>query len=477
MSYFNNAIQTRRELIYRIIKLLYEGNLVDEIDRIPYEMRPRTKNPIRCCVHKDRAVLKYKLMASLGYSIADEEDELTPLSEYASHSPEPMKSGDNFLTVVDVACSSCVQVNYTVSNLCQGCEGRSCQYNCPKDAIMVINGKAWIDHQKCINCGLCQKACPYHAIAYLPVPCEEACAVKAIKKNEEGLEIIDRDKCTNCGSCMTACPFGAIMERSQIVSIFRALRAKQPLVAMVAPSVFGQYKCSPGQILGAIKAVGFTDVVEVALGAQTTVINESNEWQERMEEGDSFMTTSCCPSYVQLVKKQMPDLEPHMSTTKSPMIYTAETVKEMMPEAKLVFIGPCLAKRSEALDSEIIDFSMTFEEMDAFFTACDIDVENTPGTEVAPLIDDARDFAFSGGVTKAIRNTVPTCDEFKEFLVNGLDKKSINALRAFTKRTPNYNFVEVMACEGGCLNGPGSLTPYKSSYVNFKKNLKEATKK
>ena len=170
MTYYNNAIQTKRELLTRIIKLLKEDNILEEIDRIPYEMRPKSKTPIRCCVHKDRAVLKYKIMAILGYNISDEEDEMMALSEYVIMAYSRKKETPNYLTVVDEACSSCVQVNYTVSNLCQGCEGRPCQVNCPKDAIRVLNGKAVIDHQQCVNCGLCQKACPFHAIAYLPVP-------------------------------------------------------------------------------------------------------------------------------------------------------------------------------------------------------------------------------------------------------------------------------------------------------------------
>ena len=195
MTYFNNAIQTRRELLTRIIKLLKEDELFEKIDRIPLEMRPKSKTPIRCCVHKDRAVIKYKAMAMMGFCVADEEDELTPLRDYAEKSVQKKGIPDEHLTVIDEACSSCVQVNYTVSNLCQGCEARACQVNCPKDAIRVLNGKAIIDHQKCVNCGLCQKACPFHAIAYLPVPCEEACPVNAIKKDENGIEVIDKSKC------------------------------------------------------------------------------------------------------------------------------------------------------------------------------------------------------------------------------------------------------------------------------------------
>ncbi len=170
MAYNNYALVTRRELLIKLCKLLVKDQLIEEIDRIPIEMRPKNKQSIRCCVHKDRAVLKYKIMATLGYNIDDEEDELTPLSEYARHSLEKKDFTDTILTVVDEACSACVRINYTVTNLCKGCEGRPCMMNCPKEAIQIINGQAHIDHNKCVNCGLCKQACPYHAIVYIPVP-------------------------------------------------------------------------------------------------------------------------------------------------------------------------------------------------------------------------------------------------------------------------------------------------------------------
>ncbi|MCT4647238.1 MAG: 4Fe-4S binding protein, partial [Carboxylicivirga sp.] len=298
MTYYNNAVITKRELLVRLIKLLQNDELLDKIDRIPLEMRPRTNSPIRCCVHKDRAVIKYKIMALLGFNIADEEDELTPLRAYAEQALKGYEQNGHFLTVVDEACSSCVQVNYTVSNLCQGCEGRPCQVNCPKDAIMVINGKANIDHQKCVNCGICQKACPFHAIAYLPVPCEESCPVKAIRKNNDGIEEIDFDKCINCGKCMTACPFGAVSEKSQVLKLFYNIKNKhEKTVAMVAPAILSQFKASSAQILESIKAIGFDEVIEVAEGANVTTDHETEELLERLEKGESFMTTSCCPSY------------------------------------------------------------------------------------------------------------------------------------------------------------------------------------
>jgi [FeFe] hydrogenase (group B1/B3) len=475
MTYYNNAIITKRELLVRLFKLLKDGELLDKIDRIPLDMRPRTKNPIRCCVHKDRAVIKYKIMAMLGYDISEEVDELQPLKEYARHALTNHTQTDQFLTIVDDACSSCVQVNYTVSNLCQGCEGRPCQVNCPKDAITVINGKANIDHQKCVNCGLCQKVCPFHAIAYLPVPCEEACPVKAIKKNSDGVEEINFEACIHCGKCMMACPFGAISEKSQIIPIYNAINNPQTkTVALVAPAILSQFNASSGQILKAIQTLGFDAVLEVAKGAELTTQHETKEWQEKISHGASFMTTSCCPAYVDLVDKHIPGLQSHVSHTPSPMAYTAQLAKEQFPDCKVVFIGPCLAKRKEAYCHELIDYSLTAEELGAFMAAENKDVNAyTTQNKSFVLTPESRGFAASGGVTQAIQNQISLDTPFKPHLIDGLTKKTIKLLKSYTKRQPMANFIEVMACEGGCINGPVTIAPPAIAQKNLKKVIDE----
>ena len=481
MTYYNNAVITKRELLVRLIQLLDNDSLLDKIDRIPVEMRPRTNSPIRCCVHKDRAVIKYKIMALLGFNIADEEDELTPLKEYAVQALEGYTQNGNFLTVVDEACSSCVQVNYTVSNLCQGCEGRPCQVNCPKDAIMVINGKANIDHQKCVNCGICQKACPFHAIAYLPVPCEESCPVKAIRKNEDGIEEIDFEKCIHCGKCMTACPFGAISEKSQILNLFYNIKhQKEKTVAMVAPAILSQFKASASQILSSIKAIGFDEVMEVAEGANMTTDHETNELLERLDEGAEFMTTSCCPSYIEFTEKHATELKPYISDTPSPMAYTAQLAKERYPDYKAVFIGPCLAKRTEAYKNPNVDYVITTEELGALFAALKIDfATNNDDSVVAEIVRaESRGYASSGGVTNAIKTVLSTEHNIETELIDGIDKKNIRLLKSLPKKkSTDASFYEVMACENGCINGPVNVSPLKVSQNNLKKAMREIEQK
>ena len=345
----NNAVEIRREILSRLARLIVNDELVEKIDRLPLEMRPKVHGTnIRCCIHKERAVVKYKTMALLGFNVDDETDELDPLSHYAKLAMEREEKTSVMMTVVDEACSSCVKNKYIVTNLCRACVARPCTYACKKGAITVGEKQAHIDPETCVSCGMCMDACPFHAIIYQPVPCEESCPVGAISKDEHGVEHIDPEKCIYCGKCMVACPFGAIFEKTFMIDIFREMKAGKPVVAMVAPSLGGQFKADYGKVLTGIKKLGFADVVEVALGANITTEKEREEFIERMEEGASFMTTSCCPSWMNLVRKHMPEMQQYVSTTYSPMVYTAQGIKEKNPEAITVMVAPCVGKRSES---------------------------------------------------------------------------------------------------------------------------------
>ena len=474
MAYIQNTMVIRREILARLTRLMKEDQLTENIDRIPLEMAPKEKGAQRrCCVHKERAVIKYKTMPLLGFSPDDEKDELTPLSEYAGVALRRDEASNNStLTVVDEACTGCVKVNYVVSNLCRGCVARSCQMNCPKDAIIInAAGKAQIVEEDCISCGICHKACPYHAIIYVPVPCEEACPVGAIKKNEQGVEEIDEEKCILCGRCINACPFGSIFEISQVIDVLKTIKEGGKLTAMVAPALHGQYGVKPGQVINAIKEVGFTHVAEVAEGADITAREEAAEFRERLEEGCSLMTTSCCPSYVEAVNKHIPAMKKLVSETPSPMIFSARLAKERFPDSKTVFIGPCVAKRKEAKDSGLVDYVLTFEELDAIFEGMDIDVRNMP--EEADLVEvprEARGFAMSNGVTNAVKKAGKDV-YIKEVVINGLDKKSLNMLKAYARGKAPGNFIEVMACEGGCLSGPCSIADNRKGKKQFNESL------
>lgn len=477
MAFTNNVMIVRHGLLANLVKLWKENRLLEEIDRLPITLSPRRSKPKgRCCIHKERAVWKYKTLPLLGFDMSDEVDELTPLSEYAKRALFRSENDkENLMCVIDEACSSCVSVNYEITNLCRGCVARSCYMNCPKDAIRFKkNGQAEIDHDTCISCGKCHQSCPYHAIVYIPIPCEEVCPVKAINKDEYGVEHIDESKCIYCGKCVNACPFGAIFEISQVFDILQCIRKGEEVIAIVAPSIRAQFGVSIEQVYGGLKEVGFTDVIEVAQGAMETTRREAAELIEKLHEGQPFMTTSCCPSYIQLVEKHIPDMKKYVSSTGSPMYYAARIAKEKYPNAKIVFVGPCVAKRKEVKMDPCVDYTLTFEEVASIFTGMDINLETTrPYSIVFNSSREAHGFAQAGGVVNAVKVCLDK-QEVNAIQIANLNKKNVALLRAYAKtgKVPGQ-FVEVMACEGGCVTGP---CVYGDKSAGQKQMMKELTK-
>lgn len=454
----NNADHIVREIQVRIIRAFLEGKLVERVDRIPLDMRPLGTAPTRCCLYKDRALIKYRCMAALGFGREDETDELTPLAEYARRALTREKVGDPILTILDPACSGCVQAHFHITNACRGCLARPCMVNCPKQAIVVLDGQARIDQELCVNCGRCQKVCPYHAIVRIPIPCEEACPVEAIHKDEAGHERIDYGKCIYCGKCADACPFGAILERSQILDVLRALQGPRPVVALPAPAVAGQFAGGLARIVAALKGLGFHEVVEVALGADQAAREEAVELRRRLARGERFMTTSCCPAYVHAVRKIVPALQPFVPDTLSPLQLTAARVKARNPQAVTVFIGPCLAKRKESMDEARVDYYLTFEELAAFLAAREMDVARCEPVQLEEEAHgEGRGFPLPGGVAVAVQTQAGAGTPVKSVLVNGLNRQTLKLLESYATGSCPGNLVEVMNCEGGCVAGPAVI--------------------
>jgi len=475
MNQANNATIIRRELMIELITLMNENKLVEKIDRIPIEHFPQNTKSVRCCIYKDRAMTKYRLMALLGFNIEDETDELKTLAEYAKEALTREEPTYPILTVLSEACSSCVQTQFFITNACRGCVARPCIVNCPKDVITMENGQAKIDSEGCVNCGICKTVCPYHAVIKIPIPCEEACPVDAITKDEFGKEEIDYDKCIFCGKCMTECPFGAIMEKSQLVDVLRKILDKeQKVVAMVAPSIIGQFAAKPGQVFKAIKELGFDEIVEVAAGADETIKHEAAEFEERMAEGDDFMTTSCCTAYTHTVKKHIPELAKRVSDTPTPMHYAANLVKEKWPQAKTVFIGPCIAKKQEAIENPLVDNVLSIEEIGSMFVAQNIDVKEMDSIESAiKPTKEGRGFPASFGVTNAVKSALTNPDLIEPVMVDGLDRKAIKLLKIYADGKMKGNFMECMSCEGGCIAGPAVIGNPKIAARELNKFIKE----
>lgn len=483
MAFVNNTMIIRRDLLTRMASLYKNDELLDNIDRIPIILsKLGAHRSDRCCVHKLRAVAKYKIMGMLGFDADNEVDELKMLKEYIVDVLERETPIERILTVVDEACSGCVKSSYIVTNLCKGCIAHPCTMNCPKDAITRNEeGKAIIDSAKCINCGICKSLCPYHAIIYMPIPCEEVCPVGAIKKNADGLERIDESKCILCGKCALACPFGSIMETTQMLNVLQHIKNGDKVTAILAPAMLGQFDVTMGVMMDAVKKLGFDKVIEVARGANMTTDHEGRELVEKLAEGQPFMTTSCCPSWVLATEKHIPQIQKYVSHTLSPMAYTAVECKRNDPDNIVVFFGPCIAKRHEGMKDPNVDYVMTFEELSCMLNGFEIDFDDCEDIELDKDIKQhGRVYAVSGGVTQSIKdeNLIPEGIELKEMLISGLDKKKINLMRAFAvKGSAPANFFEVMSCEGGCIAGPGSHEFPADAAKTYKKNLDDTAAK
>ena len=464
MSTNDNQIKhLKREILIRITEAFLSDNFEENARKIPYAMRPKgCETDLRCCIYKERAVIRDRIVAGLGHSI-EKDDEYTLLSDYAKEATQRQKPDEEILTVLQGACKGCVPSSVYVTDLCQGCVARPCKTTCKFGAISIINGKSHIDPSKCKNCGMCINACPYSAIAKIIVPCESVCPVDAIKKDESGHARIDFSKCISCGKCIMACPFGAIHEKSQIIDVLSRIKEGKNVVAMIAPAIAGQFPYPVSKVRTALLKIGFKDVLEVAQGADVTTLTEAKAFKERMGENAPFMTTSCCAAYNELVKKHIPEMKPYVSETGTPMYYTAEIAKKKDPDCITVFISPCSAKRKEAMDNPNADYVINFEELGSILVAMKIEINNLEDTDFeVESSKEGRNFPLSGGVAEAVKSALAQQGDTVEIhpcIINGLNKQSIRELKNYAKtgQCPNGNLVEIMSCEGGCVGGNSAL--------------------
>ena len=463
----NETKQLKREILVKIIRAFLSSDFEEGVRLIPYEMRPKgSEVPYRCCIYKERAILKHRTIAGLGISIEDD-DEQTLLSSYAKEAIKRDMPDENTLTVLEAACKGCVPNRVFVTNLCQGCVARPCINSCNFDAISIIDGKSVIDGAKCKACMKCVNVCPYNAIVKVRVPCEDSCPVLAIPKDENGNAKIDFKKCISCGKCVNGCPFGAVHEKSQVIDILKRIKSGKKVIVMMAPAIVGQLPCTATQLHTAVKKIGFSEVYEVAQGADVTSRHEAEDFKTRMERGDEFMTTSCCAGYNELVKKHLTEILPFVSDSKTPLFYTTEIVKKEHPDSITVFFSPCVAKRKEVQQNPDIDFVISFEELAAIFIAMDIKVETCAETEFTNEASrEGRNFALSGGVAKAVEALVEDDLIIKTHHVNGLNKDSIRNLKKFANEGECQfgNLIEVMSCEGGCIAGNATINSLKPAF-------------
>lgn len=458
----NNDIGTiKHEVLYEVAKLAFRGDLEEKKDQLPFEMIPGPQAHFRCCVYKEREIIRQRILLAQGKS------------------PSAKQENKNIVQVISSACEECPITRFVVTDNCQKCMGKRCQNACNFQAITMLRDRAYIDPSKCKECGKCSDACPYNAIADLMRPCKRSCPVDAISMDENGIVIIDEEKCISCGNCIRNCPFGAISDRSFMVDVIHLIQSDVPVYAMVAPAVEGQFgaQVSTGILAEALKELGFDGMYEVALGADFVSASESEEWAEAYKEGKK-MTTSCCPAFVSMIKKHFPTLTENISTTISPMQATAKIVKAIHPDAVAVFIGPCIAKKGEVIDNLEeggADYALTFDELNAMFRAKDIEL-STFGQHLQQGSIYGKNFAVAGGVTASVLQALNEKNVDADITVKGCNgalecKKALMLLKV--GKLPE-DFMEGMSCEGGCVNGPGNILSGRQAQLNRNNLLKTA---
>lgn len=464
MKKFDTKVQyIKYQVLKEVAKESWDNTLTENILDIPKKIIVGKVPTMRCCVYKERAIIAERVKVAMGGD----------------------RNNKNVIEVIDIACDECPMGGYEVTNACRGCLAHRCEDACKRGAISFDdNHVAHIDKTKCVECGACAKVCPYSAIHNYKRPCEVACKVKAISMGENKEAKINDDKCIACGACVYQCPFGAISDKSMIVDAIDILKKsnnneKYKVYAVVAPSISSQFNYAKlGQVITALKKLGFYTVVEAALGADMVAHTESLELVEK-----GFLTSSCCPAFVTYIKNEFPNLVQHISHNLSPMATIAKYLKENDSTCKVIFIGPCTAKKKEIQQEEVkkyVDNVLTFEELQALFDSREFDIT----TFEEDILDNAsyygRIFARSGGLSDAVKEALKenniTDFDLKAVTCDGIEQCKIALLKK-NKNLLDGNFIEGMACLGGCIGGAGCLTHGEKNKAEVDKYGMEAYEK
>ena len=450
-----NVIKIKHAVLEEVARLAFAGELEERKDEIAFKLIPGPTPQFRCCIYKEREIIRQRVRLAEGKAPGTTDD-------------------GNIIQVISSACEDCPISSYTVTENCQNCLGKACINACHFGAIEAGRHRSHIDPSKCKECGKCAEACPYNAIAHLQRPCKFSCPVDAISYDEYGISVIDEEKCIRCGKCIHSCPFGAIGSKTWIVDVINAINAGKHVYAMLAPATEGQFgpDITMASWRKAMKELGFTE-----LGGDLTAKYEAEEWREAYEKGEKKVT-SCCPGFVNMVRRHYPELSDRVSTTVSPMCAVSRMIKAKDPEAVTVFIGPCLAKKSEIVDQKIegnADYAMTYSEIRAMMRAKGVTLEPVENTYQEASVFGKR-FGNSGGVAAAVQQSLKESGndvDVKVFKANGAAECKKALLLMKVGRLPE-DFIEGMACDGGCVGGPSSFKDQNLAKKSRDALIKEA---
>ena len=474
----SEVTKIKRKMMMEFAKLALQNRLLSEIDFLPKKLTKEGFTNYRCCEYKERAVLSERIKLLLGVILAEHKDQrLSEVLRSVIENPSIYeRTSANLINVIEESCDRCPIEKIVVTDACRNCVAHHCLNSCPKKAIEFVGNRAYINKERCVECGICVKSCHFGAILELERPCSRACDVSAIEPGENSTAQINGERCVECGACISACPFGAISSRSDFFKAIRLLQSGHPVAALVAPSFVGQFGplVDWGMLQAGLVQLGFHQVVPVSEGAAIVAEEEGTEICQRLKNGDGYLLNSCCPAFKRFVQLNYPSIyDRHISNTESPMLKTARLVKQktLGTDTKCVFIGPCIAKQGEAAreGQDLIDAVITFEELAAILVAANINLAEANGTRttVHSLSKAGLGFCLSGGVGNAVREQIT-----KE--KGGLDKEigvvtaagisnCDQILKKAAENTLEAEFLEGMGCPGGCIGGPGTLVDGKTA--------------
>ena len=472
----------RKNVFTEVARMAYAGGDYTNAEDLPYKIVPGDQPLHRESIFLERAIAGERVRLAMGLSIRPIQTRSLMTEGMDAAAIAEQYYEPPLVNIIPYACHACPENQYKVTVGCQNCLAASCQQVCPKGAISFVNGRSHIDTSKCIKCGKCAKACPYHAIIHLERPCQASCGMDAIGCDEHGKAVINQDKCVACGQCLVSCPFGAIVDKGQIFQVIQSILKGDKVIAIVAPAFIGQFSgmVSPGKLVTAMKMLGFDSVVEVAIGADMCTIEEAKDFLEKVPAEQDYMATSCCPAWHSMIGKLFPGEKGKISMTLTPMVFTARLMKKKHPGCKVVFVGPCAAKKLEAIREDIrsdVDFVLTFEELMGMFEAKEIDFASIPESEgLNEGTGAGRGFAVAGGVAQAVADLVKKEHpdmEVKTARAEGL--RDCRKLMAMAKAGKYKGYLlEGMACPGGCVAGAGTILPIDKAAKFVEKYSKEA---
>lgn len=462
---YNDIIKIRRMVFADIARIAYDDVDLKKLGDETYRLIPGEKAQYRENVFRERAVIGERLRLALGLD-ARTAAETGPISEGIEEiDVDTRVYTPPLVSVIKIACEACPTRTVIVTDNCRKCLAHPCKNVCPKNAITIEKRGAVIDQAKCIKCGRCKNECPYHAIVEYDRPCSAACGVKAIGSDYLGRAEIDDSKCVACGNCIQECPFGAISDKSEIYQLIKTIKSGKKVYAIIAPSFAGQFGAltTPEQVFAGIRQLGIKEVVEVGLGADITTLNEAKEFIETVPEKEPFMGTSCCYSWKLMVEKNFPEINDYISESSTPMVYSSHYIKKNHPDCKVVFIGPCISKKLEALQEHVkdyVDFVITFEELMGMFVAKGIEPSEI---EVDGKIEQAsvtgRGYAVGGGVAHAVEARIHEINPDQDVRIECAEGLAdcVKLMKLAKVGLKNGMLLEGMACNYGCIGGPGTV--------------------